>query len=40
MSNSPELPTEDPNALVVAELRARADSLERQLTELQRHTEA
>jgi hypothetical protein len=39
MSNSPEPPHEDPNVAVVAELRARADSLERQLTELQRHTE-
>jgi hypothetical protein len=29
----------DPNSAVMAELRARADTLERQLTELQRHTE-
>jgi hypothetical protein len=39
MSNSPEQPPEDPNAAVTAELRARADALERQLVELQRNTE-
>ena len=39
MSDVPEQPPEDPNAAVMAELRARADSLERQLTDLQRHTE-
>ena len=31
--------TEDPTVTVMAELRARADMLERQLTELQRQTE-
>jgi hypothetical protein len=40
MSNAPEVPQEDPNAVIVAELRARADTLERQLTDLQRHTES
>jgi hypothetical protein len=39
MSNLPEQAPEDPNAAVMAQLRARADSLERQLAELQRHTE-
>lgn len=39
MPNSPEPSYEDPNAAVMAELRARADALERQLGELQRHTE-
>jgi hypothetical protein len=39
MSNSAEHSPDDPNAAVMTELRARADSLERQLTELQRHTE-
>ena len=39
MSNSSELSSEDPNAVMMAELRARADTLERQLTDLQRHTE-
>ena len=38
MSNSSE-PPEDPSGAVMAELRARADGLEQQLTELQRRTE-
>jgi len=37
--SSSELPDNDPNTAVMAELRARADTLERQLAELQRHTE-
>jgi hypothetical protein len=39
MSNSPLHAAEDPNTALMVELRARADLLERQLTELQRHTE-
>jgi hypothetical protein len=38
MSNPPETP-DDPSSAVTAELRARADTLERQLTELQRQTQ-
>jgi hypothetical protein len=38
MSN-PTDPPEDPNANLLEELRSRADTLERQLTELQRQTE-
>jgi hypothetical protein len=37
--SSVDVQADDPNAAVMAELRARADTLERQLTELQRHTE-
>jgi hypothetical protein len=40
MSNSPEQVSEDQDAAVMAELRARADTLERQLTELQRQTQS
>ena len=39
MAISSDTPAEDPNVAVVAELRSRADTLERQLTELQRQTE-
>ena len=39
MSNAPDMPSGDSNADVVAELRARTDTLERQLTDLQRHAE-
>jgi hypothetical protein len=39
MSSSSEASSEDPSTAVMAELRARADTLERQLAELQRHTE-
>jgi hypothetical protein len=37
--SSSDVQVDDPNSAVMAELRARADTLERQLTELQRHTE-
>jgi len=40
MSDSPEEREDDPNAAMMVELRARADTLERQLTELQRQTES
>jgi hypothetical protein len=39
MSNPIDLPTDAANAALMAELLARADTLERQLNELQRHTE-
>jgi hypothetical protein len=39
MPNPSDLPAVDANATVMAELRARADTLEFQLTELQRHTD-
>jgi hypothetical protein len=40
MSDTTDPSAHEPNADVMAELRSRADTLERQLTELQRQTEA